>query len=110
GRRARGRAEQRIQKDQPDQHTPKAAAHGACAREIHDLVELRLALPVSRDDYGVLHLDEVFLLHLQQRVAHVEGGRLVVEDYCYKRAHLHLPYAESRRRWTFKLLAGSAAR
>src|SRR3954465_15758283 len=65
------------QKDRPSMPSsnppPQSARQGAGSRRVHQLVELDLAVWRLNDNNGVLELDEILLLQLEDLLAHLLG-------------------------------------
>lgn len=58
GRRADRSAEERIEKDEADQHAPEPAADRSRRCQTHRLIELDPALVIAQDDDRILKLDQ----------------------------------------------------
>src|SRR5215469_14049898 len=84
---ADGHAQKRVEKKQADEHAPEAAGDRARSRQAHRLMQLGLAIFVSSYDDGVLHLQQILLLHFCQRCAHFERSRLILKHHGYECAH-----------------------
>src|SRR5262245_7798222 len=87
---AHGGAQQRIQEQQTDQQPPESTTDRTGLCKAHRLVELRLALLIARHYHRGFEVDEIVLLHFQERRAHLECRRLIVEYHRDQVAHVTL--------------------
>src|SRR5262245_26936598 len=92
--------EERIQEDEPDERAPEAPAHRADGRHVVKLAQLHLAVLLAHGDHRVGKVDEVVLLHLEQREADLLGFHFVLVTDHDQRRHgtsslLYLRYTGS---------------